>query len=67
MTIFIHYTRKQCCQVAEPLQDVVKKKFIVESLPVLFIRAGAGIGAGEKNLEPVKNGPAPQHWACFRK
>ena len=20
MTMFIHYTRKQCCQVAEPLQ-----------------------------------------------
>ena len=21
-----------------------------------------GAGAGEKNTEPVKNGPAPQHW-----
>ena len=32
---------------------------MVESL--LFI--GAGAGAGEKNTpEPVKNGPAPQHW-----
>ena len=27
---------------------------------LLFIWAGAG--AGEKNPEPIKSGPAPQHW-----
>ena len=35
---------------------------MVESL--LFIGAGAGVGAGEKKMDPVKNEPAPQR--CIR-
>ena len=39
-----------------------KKIVMVESLPVVFMGAGAGVGAGKKKyLEPVKDGPAPQH------
>ena len=33
---------------------------MLESL--LFKGAGAGAGAGLKKPEPVKNGPAPQHY-----
>ena len=32
---------------------------MVESLLFKVAEAGAGVGAGEKNPDPVKNGPAP--------
>ena len=44
--------------------ECCKKDFLmVESL--LFLGAGAGVGASEKNPEQVKNGPSPQHWPCL--
>ena len=44
------------------------KKFVMFESLIFFIGAGAraGAGAGEKKYsepEPVKNGPAPQHWS----
>ena len=40
------------------------KKIVLKVESLLFIGAGAGAGACEKiypELEPVKNGPVPQH------